>query len=106
MANTAQVWSLDSYFPAFDGDEFRKFKADLARELASQLALAAAEAPLKPGNAGAWAGIFAAWEGLRAREWHLDSYISCLGAADSANEAYQAESASLATLQAESQKIR
>jgi oligoendopeptidase F len=106
MPSVSQTWSLDSYFPKFDGDRYRAFKADLIRELGSQLTAAIAEPALARSNLAAWARIFTAWEAQAARLGHLGSYLSCLSAADAANEAYQAEAASLAGLEAESEKLK
>jgi oligoendopeptidase F len=106
MPEILQNWSLESYFPRFDGAEYRAFKADLARELGARLASAAAEPELLAENIGAWAGFFTAWEGLSARLWHLGSYLSCLSAADAANEAYQGENAGLAGLEAVAEKLK
>jgi len=106
MPSIPQTWNLDSYFPAFDGVEYRAFKADLAGELETQLVLASRQPALATGTASAWAASFNAWEGLSARIWHLASYLACLGAADAANEAYQSETSKLASLEATCAKLR
>jgi len=106
MPNSPQNWRLDSYFPEFDGGEYRDFKVRLNRDLGIQLETAAATPPLGAGDPGAWARMFASWEGLSARLAHLGSYLSCLAAADAANEAYQAESAGLSEMDARAQKLR
>lgn len=106
MPELSQTWNLDSYFSKFDGDDYRSFKASLARDLGTQLEAAAGEPPLGGGTAAAWVGIFAGWEDLCARLSHLGSYLSCLSAADAANEAYQAETAGLSEMEACCQKLR
>lgn len=108
-----QTWDLTSYFPAFDGPEYRDFRAALRRDIAATLQRAAALAPL-PAEAEAaadaglddWAAIFGSYEDLSARGAHLASYLGCLGAANAADEAVQAEEAALALARAELEKLK
>jgi oligoendopeptidase F len=103
-----QTWDLTSYFPSFDGPEFRTFTAALAADLKTSLAHASALSGLTAGAASvnAWVGAFTAWEGLVVRLTHLASYLGCLSAADSASEVYQAEEARLSLLSAEESKLK
>ena len=106
MTRFSRTWSLEAYFPSFDGPEYRKFKADLAGDIDAQLGLAEGQPSLESGTAAAWAQSFNSWEQLTARISHLASYLACLGAADAANEAYQSETALLAGLDATCAKLR
>jgi len=100
-----RTWDLSSYFPSFDGPEYRRFKADLMAGLAAQLASASALADLTADTRAAWAGQFNAFEDLSARLTHYSSYLGNLNAADTANEAYKREAAQLATLSASLGKL-
>jgi oligoendopeptidase F len=106
MPTGDQVWSLTSYFPVFDGEEYRAFKASLGRDIAAQTGHAATTAALGMGNARAWACVFSAYEGIGARMGHLDSYLGCLAAAAAADERYQAELAWLSGLEADREKLK
>lgn len=89
-------WDLTSYFPAFDGPDYRQFCDRLGRDL-KQLGL-----PLDGTTAEADALVdrLIAFEDATTRFSHLASYLGCLTSADSANEAYAAEEAALAQLRA------
>lgn len=93
-------WDLTSYFPAFDGLEYRAHWDGLAKALqnleekASSLGLVSSE------NIGAWVDLLLGDERLVAEYSHLVSYLSCLVAADSLNEGYKREQARMATLRA------
>jgi oligoendopeptidase F len=110
-----KTWDLASFFPVFDGPEYRAFKSALAAEIAGVLARASALDPL-PADAAAgepataallreWGGVFAAGEELGSRAAHLFCYVGCLGAANAADEAVQAEEAALELLGAEMGKL-
>ncbi|HZZ56227.1 MAG TPA: M3 family metallopeptidase [Opitutaceae bacterium] len=109
------TWDLSSFFPAMEGREYRDFKAAVADELAASLADASSLAAL-PAEAKAaedldaslagWERIFLKWEDLGARFAHLLCYIGCLGAANAADEAVQAEEASLELIAAELAKLQ
>jgi len=107
-----RTWDLTAYFPAFDGPDYRAFKAALAADLAS--ARTSAEAlselpaalPAPLAALQAWAAAFVRFEDLSARLSHLGSYLGCLGAANAADEAVQAEDAALALTSAELGKVR
>jgi oligoendopeptidase F len=101
-----RTWDLTSYFPSFDGPEYRQFKAGLIDELAAQLTASSALADLSADTRAAWAAHFTAFEDLSARLAHLSSYLGNLNAADTSNEAYKREAAQLATLSASLGKVR
>ncbi len=105
MATPATTWTLESYFPAFDGPEYRAFLAALEADLAKHLEAASTTAPLDATNADTWVQHFLAGENLGARLGHLSSYLGCLGAADAANEAYQSADAKLAQFYAGHSKL-
>jgi oligoendopeptidase F len=91
-------WDLTSYFPVFDGPEYRAHRGGLEQALrrleedARRLGLISAE------SMAAWVELLLASERLVAEYSHLASYLGCLVAADSLNEAYKREQAGMATL--------
>lgn len=97
LADLPRTWDLTSYFPAFDGPEYRQFKDNLIRDLKTRLEAATALSGLNADNRSAWAEQAGAYEDLGSRIGHLSSYLSNLSAADAANSAYKRESAQLAT---------
>jgi oligoendopeptidase F len=108
-----RTWDLTSFFPTFDGPEYRAFTLALRTEIAAALARAtklaalpatAVDASAQPALAE-WAAVFAGFEDLAARGAHLGSYLSCLGAANAADEAVQAEDAALSQIRAELGKV-
>ncbi len=98
-------WDLTSYFPAFGGAEMRAFKQTLTGDLAALQARAGALDTLAAGNADAWEGVLLDGEDLMRRLYHIGSYLGCLTAADTANEAYKKEEASFAQVYAEAEKL-
>ncbi len=105
-ATPPTTWTLESYFPTFDGSEYRTFYTDLQREIADARESAGSLGPLVDELVDDWAKLFSKWEDLQMRLGHLDSYLGCLGAADAANEDYQSASAATALLAAELTKFR
>ncbi|HWP58492.1 MAG TPA: M3 family oligoendopeptidase [Candidatus Acidoferrales bacterium] len=99
-------WDLASFFAEFNGAEMVSFKQRLARDIGALCEKAATLPPLSSENQDAWEEVFCAYEDIQRRLSHLGSYISCLASADSRNEAYLKESASLAVVRAEFSKIR
>jgi len=98
-----QTWDLTSYFPALESPVYVEFKAALRRELGTALTVAAQESAPTP---AAWAALFVTWEDLGARISHLNSYLRCRSAADTASEAVQSEEAALSLLDAELAKLK
>lgn len=101
----SQVWDLTGFFAEFDGADYTRFKDELRRDLAAQLAAASALADLDAATAVAWAAVFNSYETSAARLTHLSSYLSCLGSADAANERCKQEEAALAGLAADASKL-
>lgn len=99
-------WSLDSYFPAFDGPEYRRFKVDLEQAFhALRARIDAHDDGVEPATFPAWQAAIAAYEDIAKQLSHLASYLGCLTAADTANEAYRREEAALAHFEAEHAKL-
>lgn len=98
-------WDLASYFPAFDGPEMRRFKADLRADLDALLSEASDTAPLEPDNQEAWERIVLSFEDVVTRLRHLGSYISCITSADANNEDFAAEEGALSLLDAQMSKV-
>ncbi|MFI5357162.1 MAG: M3 family oligoendopeptidase [Opitutales bacterium] len=106
LADLPRTWDLHSYFPSFDGPEFRQFKSELTRDLSRLLEQTSALPGLTAATRAAWSGHVAAYEGVVSRFAHLSSYLSNLSAADAANLDYRRESAQLATHGATLTKLR
>jgi len=106
LADLPRTWDLTSYFPTFNGPEYRQFKTDLTRDLSTQLQQTGALSSLDVATLSAWADHANAYEDLGSRIGHLSSYLGNLGAADSANADYKRESALLAIHSSTLTKIR
>jgi len=100
-----RVWDLTSYFPTFDGPEYREFRSALKADLASRIAEAGALGTMSPSTQSAWAGLFNAYEDLATRSFHMSSYLGNLGACDTTSEAYQREDAQHASTEAGLEKL-
>ncbi len=88
---SAKVWTLESYFPVFNGPDMMAFKAKLQDDI-GQLAADAQQTPdLDPDTTDAWEHIVLALEDAQTRLDHWSSYLSCLEAAHAADEAYPLE---------------
>lgn len=98
-------WDLASYFPAFDGPEMRRFKADLRDDLDTLLADASRTEDLNPVSLEAWERIVLSFEDVVTRLRHLGSYVSCITSADANNEEFAAEEGALSLLDAQMAKI-
>ena len=98
-------WDLASYFPAFDGPEMRRFKADLRDDLDALLTGASDTAPLDSDNQEAWERIVLSFEDAVTRLRHLGSYVSCITSADANNEDFAVEEGALSLLDARMSKI-
>ncbi len=86
-----RAWTLESFFPVFNGPEMIDFKAKLQDDI-GQLTADAQQAPdLDPNTAAAWENIVLAFEDAQTRLEHWSSYLSCLEAAHAADEAYPLE---------------
>ena len=99
-------WDLTSYFPQFNGPEMVRFKEDLQRDIASLREKASALPSLDNESETEWEKIFLQNEDILRRLSHLNSYISCMAAADTRNEATLKEEAAITLMKADSTKIR
>ncbi len=104
--NYGMDWDLASYFSEFNGPEMRSFKETLQKDLAVLRERSSALPPLNAETVAQWAQILTEHEEISTRLSHLNSYISCLTAADTRVEAYLQEQAALALINAESAKLR
>ena len=91
-------WDLTSYFATFDGPEYRAYRDGLAEALLKLEEDARGLEPLLPEHLEAWVRILLRNEEVVADYSHLASYLGCLVAADSRNEAYKQEQAKMATV--------
>ncbi len=101
-----RTWDLGGFFPSFDGEEYRAFKAAARADLAKRLKHAGLLAPLGEATVPDWGAELTAYEDLATRLGHLSAYVGCLAACDTASEAYKAERAALSQLHAELAKLR
>ena len=106
MSTETMNWDLTSYFPEFNGPEMLHFKEALRKNIAELRNTIAVLASLREDNQAEWESVFTTSEEVFARLWHLDSYIGCLVATDSQNEAYQKEAGFAAQISAEFEKVK
>lgn len=83
-------WSLASYFATFRGSEYLAFKTALEADLAA----------VQTSASGPITARFSLLESLSARLGHLSSYLGCLSADDSNDEAVKLEEAAVDGLHA------
>lgn len=105
MSELSPIWSLESYFPAFDGPEHQEFLQKLRDDLREALTAHDYLPALDSDNVAVWVDAFSTFEDIGARLTHLGSYLGCLGSADAANESYQSAEAELAGFHAEYAKL-
>lgn len=98
-------WDLSPFFASFDGREYREFRTRLARDLAQLLADARDLGALERERIPDFASLLERLEDATARSAHLASYLGCLHAADSRDEAVSRELASAASARAEQEKV-
>jgi oligoendopeptidase F len=97
-------WDMTPSFPEFDGEVYRAFRSDLARDTAAlRDEIAAAEA-LAVTSVPAWVERLGRLEEIATRSGQLGGYLGCLGAADSRNEAVARETASAVSARVELDK--
>ncbi len=99
-------WDLTSYFPEFNGPEMNEFKERLRKDISSLRERATVLMPLDTSTEAEWEEIFIENEDIQMRLSHLSSYVGCLAAADSRNEAYLKEEAALTLMKAEFSKLK
>jgi oligoendopeptidase F len=98
-------WDLTPFFPNFDGVEYRAFRAQLESDLARLRSEIAELGVLSRERLSAWADLLLRLEHATARSAHLASYLGCLSAADSRDEAVSRELASASAARAEQEKV-
>jgi len=101
---TEADWDMTPYFPEFDGESYREFRRRLESDIASLLREALQLGQLLDENLEAWTELLTRLEDVTSRGSHLASYLGCLGAADSRDEAVQRETASAVATRAELEK--
>ncbi|MDP3379660.1 MAG: M3 family metallopeptidase, partial [Brevundimonas sp.] len=102
MPLTPDRWSLDTWFTAFAAPDYLLFKSQLVTDLASLKAQASALGQ----DLGEIVQVIGTFEAVGDRLGHLSAYLGCLSADDANDEAVKADEAWLATLEAESTKLR
>lgn len=98
-------WDMTPYFQEFCGEDYRSFRAALKTDVESLQAAVRTLVRLDAVNLSAWVGLLQKLEDVTARTNHLASYLGCLGAADSRDEAVQRETASATAAHAELAKV-
>ena len=99
---TPDRWSLESWFSAFGAPDYVEFKAAVSADLGALKSRAEA----LTSDLGEIAAVIVDAEVLGERLGHLSAYLGCLSADDASNEAVKADEAWIATLEAESIKLR
>jgi oligoendopeptidase F len=105
MTTPAATWDLTSFFPQFDGPEYRSFRDGLRQRLAELHRRAGDLRVLRPDNLEPWTQLLLDMERAYGDFAHLSSYLGCLRAADTADEAVRREEAALDGLVAEYKKL-
>lgn len=98
-------WDLTSFFPTFQGPEYKQFLQECRQETGALLEEAARLKELTAANAEAWAELFGRVETLGARLAHAHAYLDCLQAEDTRVEAVGQELGALSVMSAELDKI-
>ena len=101
-------WDLSSYFTAPDGADFHEFRADLETRAAelSACVKALVGAPETDTDTEAWVAVLLDFEEFFARMSHAGSYLGCLSAADTTNEAVTIEESGFAETRAKAETLR
>lgn len=98
-------WDLESYFTEFGNPTFLAFKQELNDSLADlnrQIKALLEDSTVALKN---WERFLLDYEHVMGNYSHLSSYISCLTAADSGNDAYLKEESAFADIRAEVAKL-
>ena len=98
-------WDLTSYFPEFQGTEYKEFKENLSASIKSLDEKASASDPLCGENLAFWKDVFLETENLISRYSHIRSYVGCLSASDSNREDYLREEAAISLLGSDLEKL-
>lgn len=99
-------WNLNSFFPVFGGSEYQRFQEDLKTELAALVQPLPDAGDDDDQTVDRWVEWLIRYEKALVRFSHIASYLSCLTAADSANESYATEKAALSLDWAALEKAR
>lgn len=101
------TWDLTDYFDAFDSDAQRAFAAQLQRDIEAADARLRALPAIGAGDAwlADWARELIDLEELSVRIGHLGSYLGCLRATDTRDEAVQRAIGELASTSAQFEKL-
>lgn len=103
--SVAGDWDMTPYFPEFDGEVYRAFRAQLDADTAALRAeIGDAPEPLVAESLPRWVDRLVRLEELSVRSSHLGSYLGCLAAADSRDEAIARETASAVAAKVELDK--
>lgn len=98
-------WDMTPYFPEFDGESYRRFRRELAADTdALREELSTGAEPLMSESVARWAERLLRLEELSERSSQLTGYLSCLGSADSRDDAIARETASAAAAYVELDK--
>ncbi len=100
----APDWDLTAYFSAHGAPDHVEFVAALAQDLPALGARVAALPPLEATGFAEWAALLADLEAFSARLWHLGSFLGCVSAGDSRDEAVRRDVAALARTRADLQQ--
>ena len=107
--NTASAtqpnWDMTPYFSALEAADYADYRRDLDTDIATLRASGEDLGALSAAKRAGWASLLAQLEQVYSRFAHVCSYVGCIGAADSADEAIKREDASLAALGAELEKV-
>ncbi len=98
-------WDLTSYFPEFQGPEYKEFKENLSSGIKSLDEKASASDPLCGENLEFWKDVFLETERFISRYSHIRSYVGCLSASDSNREDYLREEAAISLLGSDLEKL-
>ena len=98
-------WDLTSYFPEFQGAEYKEFKENLSGDIKSLDGKASASEPLCGENLAFWKDVFLETERLISQYSHIRSYVGCLSASDSNREDYLREEAAISLLGSDLEKL-
>ncbi|MDD9934981.1 MAG: M3 family oligoendopeptidase [Myxococcales bacterium] len=97
-------WDMTPFFSELGAEDYVVYKREVLKEVERRRTTLEALGPLGAETRAAWAEALCALEELQRRFGHLRTYLGCLSAADSGDEAIQRETASLGPARAELQK--
>lgn len=98
-------WDLSSYFPQFDGPEYRAFVTTLNAATQALLTEARALPPCEGTTKEAWIQVLLSYERISADWTHLRSYVGALSAGDATDERYRKHEGRLSQDAATLQKL-